>query len=317
MGRYALKRLGMALIVVVLSMTFLSLLVHLVPGDPVKIILGPRASDELSAVVRQQMDLNSPVPLQVWHFIEHAFQGNLGRDFVSDLPVTTLIGEALPHTVILAVSSLALAVLLGIPLGIYAATHANSWIDRIASVVSVSMITLPPYVAGLFLLLLFSVHFTWLPSIGAGSLSHPLDYLKHLALPAIALAVTWIGYLARLIRTSMLEVLSANHIRTARAFGISDRVIFYKYALKNAIIPTVAVLGVGLGTLMGGTIFVEVIFTRPGLGSLIFDAIETRNYPIVRGGVLVVALLFVGANLIADLSYRFLDPRIRLELGRT
>jgi peptide/nickel transport system permease protein len=112
-------------------------------------------------------------------------------------------------------------------------------------------------------------------------------------------------------------VLSANHIRTARAFGISDRVIFYKYALKNAIIPTVAVLGVGLGTLMGGTIFVEVIFTRPGLGSLIFDAIETRNYPIVRGGVLVIALLFVGANLIADLSYRFLDPRIRLELGRT
>jgi peptide/nickel transport system permease protein len=187
----------------------------------------------------------------------------------------------------------------------------------VASVISVSMITLPPYVAGLFLLLLFSVHFTWLPSIGAGSLSHPVDYLKHLALPAIALAVTWIGYLARLVRTSMLEVLGENHIRTARAFGLSDRIVFYKYALKNAIIPTVAVLGVGLGTLMGGTIFVEVIFTRPGLGSLIFDSIETRNYPVVRGGVLVVALLFVGANLIADLSYRYLDPRIRLELGRT
>jgi peptide/nickel transport system permease protein len=218
---------------------------------------------------------------------------------------------------VLAVASLGLAIFLGIPLGVYAATHANSWADRLLSVVSISMITLPPYVAGLFLLLLFSVWFTWLPSIGAGEFSHPLDYLKHLILPAVALAVTWIGYLARLVRTSMLEVLSANHIRTARAFGLSDRVIFYKYAMKNAIIPTVAVLGVGLGSLMGGAIFVEVIFTRPGLGSLIFDSIEARNYPIVRGGVLVVALLFVGANLIADLSYRFLDPRIRLELGRT
>src|SRR5438093_7100911 len=217
MGRYALRRLGMALIVVVLSMTFLSLLVHLIPGDPVKIILGPRASDELSAVVRTQMDLNSPVPLQVWHFIEHAFQGDLGRDFVSDLPVTTLIGNALPDTIVLAFASLLLAVLIGLPLGIYAATHANSRIDRIASVVSVSMITIPPYVAGLFLLLLFSVRFTWLPSIGSGSFGHPLDYLKHLALPAVALAVTWVGYLARLIRTSLLEVLGENHIRTARA----------------------------------------------------------------------------------------------------
>lgn len=317
MGRYVLKRLGMALIVVVLSMTFLALLVHLIPGDPVKIILGPRASDELSAIVRQEMDLNSSVPLQVWHFVEHAFQGDLGRDFVSQLSVTTLIGNALPHTIVLAVAALGLAVLIGIPLGIYAATHANSWVDRIASVISVSMITLPPYVAGLFLLLLFSVYLDWLPSIGAGSFSHPVDYLKHLALPAVALAVLWVGYLARLVRTSMLEVLGTNYIRTARAFGLRDRMIFYKYALKNAIIPTVAVLGVGLGTLMGGAIFVEVIFTRPGLGSLIFTSIETRNYPIVRGAVLVVALLFVGANLIADLSYRFLDPRIRLEHGRT
>ena len=148
-------------------------------------------------------------------------------------------------------------------------------------------------------------------------MSRPGDYLRHLLLPALALAIPWWGYLARLVRASMLEVLGASYIRTAWAFGLRDRVVFYKYALKNAIIPAVAVLGVGLGSLMGGAIFVEVIFTRPGLGSLIFDSIEARNYPIVRGGVLVVALLFVGANLIADFSYRFLDPRIRLELGRT
>ena len=155
-----------------------------------------------------------------------------------------------------------------------------------------------------------------LPAIGAGDLSDPLDYLRHLILPAVALAVTWIGYLARLVRASMLEVLNANYIRTAHAFGIGERMIFYRYALKNAIIPTIAVLGVGLGSLMGGAIFVEVIFARTGLGTLTYDAIQSRNYPIVRGGVLVVAVLFVLANLVADLSYRFLDPRIRDEAAR-
>jgi peptide/nickel transport system permease protein len=178
------------------------------------------------------------------------------------------------------------------------------------------MITIPPYVAGLFLLLLFAVRFPIFPAIGSGDISHPIDYAKHLVLPAVALAVTWIGYLARLVRASMLEVLNSSYIRTAEAFGLRERLIFYRYALKNAIIPTIAVLGVGLGSLMGGAIFVEVIFARNGLGTLIYDAIESRNYPIVRGGVLVVAILFVLANLIADLSYRMLDPRIRDELNR-
>src|SRR5262249_49751292 len=151
---------------------------------------------------------------------------------------------------------------------------------------AVSCITIPSYVAGLFLVLLFAVHWHLLPAIGAGNLSDPVDYTRHLILPAVALAITWIGYFARLVRASLLEVLNANYIRTAEAFGLRERLIFYRYALKNAIIPTIAVLGVGLGTLMGGTIFVEVIFARPGLGTLIYDSAESRNYPIVRGGVL-------------------------------
>ncbi|TMJ94190.1 MAG: ABC transporter permease [Actinobacteria bacterium] len=305
MVRYLLKRLFMAFVVVVL-----------VTGDPVKVILGPRADPQLSEIVRKHMNLDAPVATQVWDFIVNAFQGNLGQDFLSQLPVTRLIAGVLPHTVILALASLGLAVLLGVPLGVFAATHQNSILDRIVGIVSVSFITMPPYVAGLFLLLIFSVKLDVLPAIGSGSFSDPVDYLKHLALPAVALAVTWIGYLARLVRASMLEVLNTNYVRTAHAFGVSERVVFYKYALKNAIIPTVAVLGVGLGTLLGGAIFIEVIFTRPGLGSLIFGAIETRNYPIVRGGVLCVAVLFVLANLLADLSYRFLDPRTRTELAR-
>jgi peptide/nickel transport system permease protein len=175
-------------------------------------------------------------------------------------------------------------------------------------------ITIPSYVAGLLLLLVFAVQLDWLPALGVGDPARPTDYLQHLVLPAVALAITWIGYLARLVRASLLEVLSTDYIRTAFAYGLRERLIHYKYALKNALIPTVAILGVGLGNLLGGAVFVEVIFTRPGLGRLIFEAIAERNYPIVRGGVLVVALLFVLANLVADLSYHYLDPRIRSQM---
>ncbi len=306
----------MTALVVLVVMAFLASLVHLIPGDPVTTILGPRADPELSKLVRAEMQLDLSVPRQVWNFVTGALQGDLGVDFTNDEPVTSLLFSALPHTLILAVSSLLLAVLIGVPLGVYAATHPNTLLDRITGVMAVSLITIPPYVAGLFLMLLFAVHLSVLPAIGAGELGDPVDYLRHLILPSIALAITWIGYLARLVRASMLEVLNANYIRTAHAFGLRERMIFYRYALKNAIIPTIAVLGVGLGSLMGGAIFVEVIFARTGLGTLIYDSIQSRNYPIVRGGVLMVAILFVLANLLADLSYRALDPRIRAEGAR-
>lgn len=312
---YVLKRLGMTVVVILLLMVFLAIIVHLIPGDPVKTILGPRASEELSQTVRKEMDLDSSVPAQVWHFAANALQGDLGTDFVSQVPVTRLIGSALPHTLILATAALMLAALIGVPLGVFASTRPNSIADRMSGIISISLITVPAYVAGLLLLLVFSVQLDLLPAIGAGDFSDPIDYLKRLALPASALALTWIGYLARLVRTSMFEVLNQNYIRTAHAFGLRERRVYYKYALKNAIIPTVAVLGVALGTLMGGAVFVEIIFARPGLGTLILDSIENRNFPIVRGSVLVIAVFFVLANLAADLSYRLLDPRIRVERG--
>jgi len=311
--QYLIKRIGMAFLVAVLVMVFLALLVHAVPGDPVTDILGQRSTPELVRTVRAQMGLDKSVPAQVAQFVGHAFRGDLGRDFVSNLPVTRLIGNALPHTIALAVSSLALAILVGIPLGVLAATRANGIVDRLTGIFSISLITTPSYIAGLYLLLLFALTVKLFPAVGTGSFSHPLDYLQHLVLPAVALSLGWIGYFARLVRTSMLEVLNANYIRTAYAYGLRERVIFYRHALKNAIIPTVAVLGVGLGELMGGAVFVEVIFSRVGLGSLIVQSIETRNYPVVQGCVLTIALLFVLANLLADISYRFLDPRIRVE----
>ena len=253
------------------------------------------------------------MPHQVLNFVTGALQGDLGDDFVSDVAVTTLVCSAAAHGR-LAVASLLLA-WLGVPLGVYAATRPNT-LGRphhrrarglAASPSRPTWRALPPAALRGALGVL--------PAIGVGRVLRPGRLPAPPDPAGVALAITWIGYLARLVRASMLEVLNANYIRTAHAFGLRERVIFYKYALKNAIIPTVAVLGVGLGTLMGGAVFVEVIFARPGLGTLIFDSIQARNYPIVRGGVLVVAVLFVLANLLADLSYRFLDPRIRAEQG--
>lgn len=315
MLRYLGKRLGITLVVVLLVMVFLAALIHVVPGDPVHAILGPRATDSLVATVRDEMRLDDPVHIQVGAFVRDALQGDLGSDFLRHVPVTRLIGSALPHTIVLGISALLIAGLIGIPLGVLSAVRPGSWFDRISRVISISFITMPPYVAGLLLLLVFAVGLGWLPAIGAGTFDQPANYFRHLVLPALALALAWVGYLARLLRASMLEVLNADYITAAHAFGLHERTIFYRLALKNAVVPTVAILGVGLGNLMGGAIFVELIFSRPGLGSLIFEAISSRNFTVLRGGVLVVAVLFIGANLLADLSYRLLDSRMRVEQG--
>lgn len=313
---YIVKRLFMTLAVVLLVIVFLSLLVQVVPGDPAKTILGPRASPELIQKVNALMDLDKPVHVQVAKFLWRVLHGDLGTDVFTGVSINRLVGAALPHTIILALTSLGTAVLIGVPLGVFSATHPDSWLDRLTAVLSISFTTIPSYVGGLFLLLIFAVELKVLPAIGLGEEGNLKDYLLHLILPTIALAVTWIGYLARLVRTSMLEVLNETYVRAARAAGISERLVRYRYALKNAVIPTVAVLGVGLGSLMGGAVLVEVIFNRPGMGMLIYTAIKARNYPIVRSGVLVVAFLFVFINFLTDLIYTYLDPRIQLGKSR-
>lgn len=315
MLRYLMQRLGMTIGVVLLVLFFLAGIVHIVPGDPAVLILGPRATEALIEQTRLEMGLDDPIWYQIWSYVSNAVQGDLGRDFVTNRSVVELVMNALPHTLFLALTSLAMALALGIPLGVLSATRPDSWLDRVTSLISVSFITVPSYVLGLFLLLLFPLTLGVLPATGVGDPSQPTDYLLHLILPATALALTWVGYFARLVRSSMLEVVGANYIRVARAYGIKERAIYYRYALKNAVIPTIAILGVGLGNLMGGAVFIEVIFSRPGLGRLAMDAIATRNFPVVRGSILFVALLFVVANLLADLSYRFIDPRIRVEEG--
>jgi peptide/nickel transport system permease protein len=312
MQLYLLKRLFMTIMVLLLVIVILSLLVHIVPGDPATTLLGPRATPETIARVRAAMDLDKPVPVQVWNFVWRVLHGSFGEDVFTGHSIGKLISSALPHTVILAGTSLGLAVLLGIPLGVYSATHPESWPDRVTAVVSISFIIIPTYVSGLLLLRLFAVELRWLPVLGVGKEGDVADYVRHLVLPSICLTITWIGYLARLVRASLLEVLNETYIRAAMATGMSRHLIFYKYALKNALIPTVAVLGLGVGSLMGGAVFVELIFARPGMGTLIYRAIQARNFPVMRAGVLVVSFLYVASNLVADLVYTYLDPRIQL-----
>jgi peptide/nickel transport system permease protein len=316
MLNYLLKRLVMTILVILVVMTFLSLLVQVVPGDAARTLLGTRATPEVVEELRRQMDLDKPAHIQVINFIWKVLHGSFGNDVFSGQPISNLVWAALPHTLILAWTSLGLAALLGIPLGVFSATHPGSWVDRILSVISIGFITVPSYLGGLILLLIFAVKLHLLPAIGVAEEGNTADYIRRLILPAVALAITWIGYLARLVRASLLEVLNEPYIRAARAVGLRENVVRYKYALKNAMIPTVAVLGVGLGNLMGGAVFVEIIFTRPGMGRLIYDAINFRNYPIVRAGVLVVALVFIFANLLADIAYTYLDPRIELGASR-
>jgi peptide/nickel transport system permease protein len=313
---YLLKRLVMTILVLLLVVIYLTLLVHVVPGDAAKSLLGPRANADLIAKTRAAMNLDKPLTTQIGLAVWDVLHGTFGTDVFTGRSINELVAAALPHTLILAWVSLGLAVLIGVPLGVYSATHPDSWLDRITAVISISFITIPSYVGGLFLLLLFAVQLQLMPAIGLGETGNVLDYIKHLILPAVALAITWIGYLARLVRASLLEVLNQTYIRAAMAQGLSQRLIFYKYALKNALIPTVAVLGIGVGNLMAGAVFVELIFSRPGMGTLIYNAIQSRNFPVVRAGVLTVAFLFVAANLLADLLYTYLDPRIQLEQVR-
>jgi peptide/nickel transport system permease protein len=316
LARYGAVRFATAVLVLIGSIALLCSLTSIVTGDPATILLGPRATPEAVAIFRKQMGLDLPLYERVFIFFANALQGNLGVDVISGRSVTAMVIAALPNTVLLAVSAIGLAVVIGVPIGCYAAVRPGSLLDQALAVVSVGLVATPSYVVAILLLYFFSVRLGWFPVLGAGDPGNIPDQLHHLVLPTVALAVGWIGYIARLVRSSLLEVLGEPYIRTARAYGQPEWRVVMKYALKLACIPTVAILGVGIGELMGQAVFVEVIFNRPGLGSLIFDAIRNRNYPIVQGGILVVVALFVLINLMVDFAYAWLDPRIRENLGR-
>jgi peptide/nickel transport system permease protein len=313
-GLYALNRLVLAAAIVLVAMLILFSMIHLVPGDPASIVLGPRATPELIAELRRRMGLDDPLVVQFVTFLGKVLRGDLGSDVFTNQSGAAIVMGELPHTFALAGVGLGWAVLLGIPLGCFSAANSNSWLDRVTGVVSVATIAIPSFVIAIYSLLLFAVWLHWFPALGAGPQGEPLSQLWHLVLPAFALGLGWVGYICRLVRASMLEVLTENHIRTARAYGVPERRILYVYAMKLGILPTVTLLGSGLGRLLSGAVFIEIVFNRPGVGKLVYEAVGARNYPVVLGAVLITTICFVLCTLAADLTTGALDPRVRERL---
>lgn len=306
---YAIRRFGLALLILIVAVTVMFLMIRAVPGDPVQIMLGPRATPELQARLTAELALDQPVWKQLLIFYGNLMQGDLGIDVFSGRSVTAIVFEQLPHTLWLILGSIAWSATQGIALGAYAAAHPNTLIDRITAAVSVSFVAAPAFVVALLSLLIFAVNLQWFPAIGAGE--GFWGRLDHLVLPAFAIGLSWVGYIARLVRASMLEVMGESHIRTARAFGIHEPRVVMVYALRIAILPVVTVIGVGMGFLLSSAVFAEIVFARPGLGKLVIDSITTRNYPIVMGSVLISTGLFVVSTALADLINAWLDPRAR------
>jgi peptide/nickel transport system permease protein len=261
--------------------------------------------------MNQRMGLDKPVVVQLGRFLGKVAQGDLGEDPFSRRPVAEIVFEQLPFTLMLVFTAIGAATLLGVPLGCFSAIHRDSWLDRASAVISVAFIAIPSFVVALYALLLFSVRWQWFPAIGAGESGDIADQVHHLVLPAMALGLGWVGYIARLVRSSMLEVMEENHVRTARAFGLPEHVVIGRYALRIAILPTVTILGLGIGTMLSGALFAEIVFSRPGIGKLLHEAVMTRNYPVVMGSVLVTTVFFVVSTLLSDILNAILDPRLR------
>lgn len=334
MFKYILKRL-LSLFPVLIGITLLVFtLLHLIPGDPAVVLLGERATPEQIESLRQQLGLNQPLPIQYFNFFFNVIRFDFGKSIMSGIPIIDEIKTRWPATFELSVASMLIALILGIPAGIFAAIRKNTWLDNLLMSGSLIGVSLPVYWLGLLLIYLFAVNFQLLPpsgriSVEAGFNFQPItgfylldsllkldiktlqDVLSHLILPAITLGTIPLAIIARITRSAMLEVLSQDYIRTARAKGVPEYFVILKHALKNAFLPINTTIGLQFGTLLGGAILTETIFSWPGIGSWIYEGILARDYPVVQGGVIFVSVTFVLINLLVDLSYTFLDPRIQ------
>ena len=311
MLRYTIKRVLLALVIITLVMLAMYAMVFLVPGDPASLALGPRATPEFKRELIVRMGLDQPIHVQVLRFFSNALSGNLGYDVWSKRPVSEMILEVLPNTLFLGAVAIGGALIMGVLLGCLAVVWRGTVIDRLLAILSVSFISSPSFVNGVYALLIFSVWLGWLPAIGAGESGNLMSQIKAVILPALAVGLTWVGYLARLVRASMLEVMGANYIRTARAFGLSETRIIFKHALRVAIIPAIAIVAVGFGSILSSAVFVEMVFSRPGIGSLITTAVQKRNYPVVMGTVLFMTAFYLFVVTAADLLIARLDPKVR------
>lgn len=311
MSGYILRRLGLSVIVIMTVLVILFSLLRLIPGNPVTIALGPQATPAAIATYSAKMNLDQPVWVQFVTYARNVVTGDLGEDIFTGRKVSTIIGEQIGHSLMLMVAAMGWAIVLGIPLGCLAAVRPNTWIDRITGVLSVGTIAIPSFLMAIWALLILSVQLRWLPAMGAGESGDIRDQAIHLILPAFAVGLGWVGYLARMVRASMLEVLGEPFVRSARAFGLMPRTVVFRYALPVAILPTITLIGMGFGGLISSAVFAEIIFARPGVGKLIYDSVQARNFPVVQGAVVVTTALYILVVLLSDLLVSWIDPRVR------
>ena len=312
MGSFFTRRIFQLLLQAFLAATVIFFLIRLVPGDPVRAILGENATEEQVQVVRGQLGLNEPVYQQYVDYLGNVVQGDFGKSVISGRPVMTDIRLRLGNTLELALISVIVSILLGIPLGIIAALKANRAPDVILSSTSALGLALPGFVVGTVLLLIFSLKLGWLPLGRFVSFrDDPVQHIKLIILPVATLSASAIAVVMRMTRSSMLEVVRQDYIRTARAKGLMERTVVVRHALRNSINPVISIIGLELAALLGGTVIVETIFNWPGLSSLLISGVRSRDYPVIQGTVLLICILTIVINLLVDIAYGLLDPRIR------
>jgi peptide/nickel transport system permease protein len=311
---YLVRRLLAVIPVMAVVVTVVFLLIHLIPGDPVSVMLGPEASPAQIEATRRSLGLDRPIHEQLLGFYARVLRGDLGQSYFLDRPVTTAIMERAEPTLMLMACALLVAVVIGVPSGVVAAAHRGSVWDRTLMLGSLLGVCVPGFWLSLNFIYLFAVRLGWLPAAGYASvLTDPVAALRYMVLPAVSLGFNQSALIARISRSCMLEALQQDYVRTARAKGLPDRAVTYAHAFRNALVPVVTVIGVTTAVLIGGAVVTEIVFNIPGLGRLVISAILRRDYPVVQGVVLVTAAVYVLINLAVDVLYAFIDPRIRYD----
>ncbi|MCB9160983.1 MAG: ABC transporter permease [Caldilineaceae bacterium] len=305
MSRYIINRLLLTIPVLLGVSVLVFAMLHLVPGDPIMAMFAQTgASGRQIEEIKEQLGLNDPLPVQYLRFLSNAVRGDLGKSLWGERDVLDMILEALPSTIRLTIAGMGVAIILGLTLGIIAALNHNSWIDNLTMVTALAGVSIPSFWLGLMLILVFAVNLRWFPIVGQGS-------WKSIVLPAVALGFGASALIARMTRSELLEVMGQDYIRTARAKGLRSRIVVLRHGLKNALIPVLTIVGLQFGALLGGTVIIETVFARQGLGRIAVEALKARDFPVAQGVVLFVALIYVFVNLIVDLLYAVVDPRIR------
>ena len=306
MIQYLFNRLLQAIPVLLGVIIITFVLMYIIPGDPVVSMVGERYSEETVQQLRQELHLDDPLPLQFLRYVGNVLQGNFGNSFITGEPVAALIIEKFPNTMMLAITAMFFAILIGLTAGIMSSVHPGSFMDRGIMVLALAGISAPVFWVGLILVLVVGVMLHWLPPTGVGG-------IEYLILPALTLGLRSAAYLARLTRATMLDVLSHDYIRTARSKGLPEWKVFIKHAFPNTLIPVITIIGTDFGSYLSGAVLTESIFGWPGIGRLALEAIMKRDFPVIQGTVLFMAIMFVLMNVLVDLLYGVVDPRIRLE----